>query len=214
MGGVRFPDGHPDAGDLARFIGGQQIDVLVVGPVTAVGFEQRGTIQEVREFMNEVQHFRQQTGRRLSTVLVHHENKGGTISGAFGARATRSCTRRSALAHDHPRDRQGEVGEPVAQGRTQARLDGGRGLRGGRGGGAQPGGRDRRPPRREPVAHDARDCRRTREGRDRCQPGIGRGHTRDQPRPVRKPHRSRGEGDRSPPERDCLEPRREDGSSP
>jgi len=78
-GEFRFDD--DDA--VARWIEEHEIDVLVVGPLTAVGFDDRGTIPEVREFMRRVDAWRLRTGRRLTVVIVHHENKAGTISGAF-----------------------------------------------------------------------------------------------------------------------------------
>jgi hypothetical protein len=72
-----------DASAVARWIGKREVEVLIVGPVTGVGFEESGTIPEVREFMEQVGAFRRRSGRKLATVLVHHENKAGTISGAF-----------------------------------------------------------------------------------------------------------------------------------
>jgi hypothetical protein len=73
----------PDAAEIAALVGEYEIDVVIAGPLTRVGMEDLGTLQQVRDFMAQVEEFRQQTGRRLTIVLVHHENKGGTVSGAW-----------------------------------------------------------------------------------------------------------------------------------
>ena len=78
-GDFRFPGG----GEIARLLGEQEIDVLIVGPLTKVGMEELGTLQQVRDFVKEIEKFRAGSGRRLAIVLIHHENKGGTVSGAW-----------------------------------------------------------------------------------------------------------------------------------
>jgi hypothetical protein len=60
-----------------------EIDVLVVGPVTRSGMDQAGTLQDVRDFMVLVGELRRLSGRRLTVALIHHENKGGQVSGAW-----------------------------------------------------------------------------------------------------------------------------------
>ena len=75
----RFADGDR----VARLIAERGIDVLIVGPLTRVGMEELGTLQEVRDFLAGVDHFRLRTGRRLTVILVHHENKAGAVSGAW-----------------------------------------------------------------------------------------------------------------------------------
>ena len=73
--------------------------MLVIGPLTAVGFEERGTIQEVREFMDQVAEFRRRTGRRLTDRLRPPREQGGHgLRAPSRASATRSCTPRSTLA--------------------------------------------------------------------------------------------------------------------
>jgi hypothetical protein len=72
-----------EAGLIARWIGKHEIDVLIVGPVTAVGFEEHGTIQEVRQFMDQVDDFRRKSGHDFATFLTHHQSKAGKVSGAF-----------------------------------------------------------------------------------------------------------------------------------
>ena len=57
--------------------------MLIVGPLTRVGMDELGTLQQVRDFMAEVAKFRERSGRRLTVVLIHHENKGGKVSGAW-----------------------------------------------------------------------------------------------------------------------------------
>jgi hypothetical protein len=68
---------------LAAKIREDKIDVLIAGPVTRLGMDEAGTLQQVREFMELVKEVRVASGRRLAVILVHHENKGGTVSGAW-----------------------------------------------------------------------------------------------------------------------------------
>jgi AAA domain len=73
----------PNAAEVAHHLGEIEVDVLIVGPLAAVGWEDLGTLQEVRAFMGVVAEFRHQTGRSLTVVMIHHENKGGKVSGSF-----------------------------------------------------------------------------------------------------------------------------------
>ena len=50
-----------------------------------------GTLQEVRDFMALVEELRRATERRLTVVLVHHENKGGQVSGAWEGAGDTLC---------------------------------------------------------------------------------------------------------------------------
>ena len=68
---------------LAATIAENEIDVLIVGPVTRSGMNVAGTLQEVRDFIALVGEVRAASGRRLTVILIHHENKGGTVSGAW-----------------------------------------------------------------------------------------------------------------------------------
>jgi hypothetical protein len=61
----------------------REVDVVIVGPLTASGMEAAGTLQDVREFLNLVDQTRTLAGRRFANVLVHHENRGGKVSGAW-----------------------------------------------------------------------------------------------------------------------------------
>jgi AAA domain len=74
-----FPNAEGVAPEIAR----QEVDVLLVGPLTRVGMDELGTLQQVRDFTSHVERLRAQTGRRLTVFLVHHENKGGSVSGAW-----------------------------------------------------------------------------------------------------------------------------------
>ena len=75
----RFPDGD----EVAAMIGEREVDVLIVGPLSRIGWEELGTLQQVRDFMETVTKFRRLSGRPLTVALIHHENKGGKVSGAF-----------------------------------------------------------------------------------------------------------------------------------
>jgi hypothetical protein len=68
---------------LAEAVKEQEIDVLIIGPLSRIGMNAAGTLQEVRAFMAYVAEVRAQAGRPLTVILVHHENKGGTVSGAW-----------------------------------------------------------------------------------------------------------------------------------
>lgn len=68
---------------LAERVREGEFDVLVAGPVTRLGMDAAGTLQEVRDFLRLVDDVRRQSGRHVAVLLVHHENKGGSVSGAW-----------------------------------------------------------------------------------------------------------------------------------
>jgi hypothetical protein len=68
---------------LAEAIESSEVDVLIAGPVSRLGMNEAGTLQEVRDFMALVEEVRARSGRRVAVVLIHHENKGGKVSGAW-----------------------------------------------------------------------------------------------------------------------------------
>lgn len=70
---------------LAAAIAAHEVDVLVAGPIRRLGLEGGGTPAEAVAFMALVEDLQATCGRPLAVVLVHHENKGGDISGAFEA---------------------------------------------------------------------------------------------------------------------------------
>lgn len=69
--------------DLADELAGLEVEVLIVGPVSAIGMIGNGTLGEARAFMAGVARFRERTGRPLAVVLIHHDNRAGLVSGAF-----------------------------------------------------------------------------------------------------------------------------------
>jgi hypothetical protein len=69
--------------ELAAVVQEREIDVIVAGPLSRLGMDAPGTLQEVAAFMRLVDDVRRRCGRRLTDVLVHHENKGGSVSGAW-----------------------------------------------------------------------------------------------------------------------------------
>jgi AAA domain-containing protein len=68
---------------LAQHVADREIDVVVCGPIACAGMEEAGTIHEVRGFLALVDDVRLRSGRRLVVILIHHENKGGKVSGAW-----------------------------------------------------------------------------------------------------------------------------------
>ena len=68
---------------LAELVVESEIDLLIAGPLTRLGMDAAGTLQEVRAFMDLVQDVRRQCARLLTVALVHHENKGGAVSGSW-----------------------------------------------------------------------------------------------------------------------------------
>ena len=60
-----------------------EVDVVVIGPIAASGMNDAGTLQEVRAFGRLLDDVRVRAMRRLAFLLVHHENKGGSVSGAW-----------------------------------------------------------------------------------------------------------------------------------
>lgn len=72
-----------DRAALADVIREGELDVVIVGPVTAAGMLAAGTIQEVREFAHLVGLVRTLSGRSVTFILIHHEGKSGSVSGAW-----------------------------------------------------------------------------------------------------------------------------------
>jgi hypothetical protein len=68
---------------LAEAIGVGEVDVVIAGPVSRLGMNEAGTLQEVRDFMELVREVREGSCRPVAIVLIHHENKGGKVSGAW-----------------------------------------------------------------------------------------------------------------------------------
>jgi hypothetical protein len=68
---------------LAQEIIDAEIDVLIAGPLSRIGMTDAGTLEEVRAFTELVADLRRRCGRPLTVILVHHENKAHTVSGAW-----------------------------------------------------------------------------------------------------------------------------------
>ena len=68
---------------LAETIREHEIDVPFVGPLTASGMEDAGTIQECRAFLARVDEVREASGRPVAFVHVHHDSKSHAVSGAW-----------------------------------------------------------------------------------------------------------------------------------
>ena len=81
-GGFSFADPlwRQRLGDVIRE---HEIDVVIVGPLTATGMNLPGTLQECRDFIGLVDEVRDLAERRFVNVVVHHENSGGKVSGAW-----------------------------------------------------------------------------------------------------------------------------------
>jgi Bifunctional DNA primase/polymerase, N-terminal/AAA domain len=59
------------------------VDILIAGPLTRLGMDEAGTLQQVRDFTLMVQRVRELSGRALHVLLIHHENRAGQVSGAW-----------------------------------------------------------------------------------------------------------------------------------
>jgi hypothetical protein len=68
---------------LAAAIKGLELDVVVIGPITRSGMNEAGTLQQVRDYVLLLQDVRERAERRVTFILVHHENRGGQVSGAW-----------------------------------------------------------------------------------------------------------------------------------
>ena len=82
MGATRLPSGER-TDTIAELVTVKQVDVLAVGPVATLGMVGGGTIEEVRAFAELVETVRRQLDRPLAILLVHHDNKAGSVSGAW-----------------------------------------------------------------------------------------------------------------------------------
>ena len=69
--------------DLARVVAEHEIDIVIAGPLTRIGMDSAGTLQEVVAFTELIEDVRRLLDRPLAVLLVHHENKSGTVSGAW-----------------------------------------------------------------------------------------------------------------------------------
>ncbi len=68
---------------VATIIREQEIDLVIAGPLTRIGMDTAGTLQQVVAFMQLIGDVRARCARLLTVILIHHENKGGAVSGAW-----------------------------------------------------------------------------------------------------------------------------------
>jgi hypothetical protein len=71
---------------LAEKIAALRLDLVIVGPLVAVGMDTAGTLQEVLAFARLVDDVRARAECAVAFLLVHHESKGGKVSGAWEGR--------------------------------------------------------------------------------------------------------------------------------
>jgi hypothetical protein len=70
---------------LAAVVRRDELDVVIIGPLTASGMDLPGTLQETRAFAHLLAEVRAAAERPVVFGLVHHENRGGQVSGAWEA---------------------------------------------------------------------------------------------------------------------------------
>lgn len=112
-------ESHREA--LAVAIRDLSADVVVLGPVTRSGMNEAGTLQEVRDFAALLADVRARAGRPVAFVLVHHENKGGKVSGAWEG-AGDTLLHVQAQGHGHTRLYVQKARWPSAQHGTTIQL--------------------------------------------------------------------------------------------
>jgi hypothetical protein len=78
------------------------VDLVIAGPLSGLGSEGGGTLDEVREFTGLMRNVRELAGRPIAFKLVHHENKAGSISGAWEG-ATDTTVHVQAQGHGRTR---------------------------------------------------------------------------------------------------------------
>ena len=68
---------------LADALTGHEADLLVVGPLSRVGMEGGGTLDDISRFEALLRNLRERVERPFAILIVHHENRAGQISGAW-----------------------------------------------------------------------------------------------------------------------------------
>ena len=79
---IRLPDDRWRR-TLAEQIAALEIDLVVIGPVRSLGMTGNGTLAEIEEFGQYFKDVRAQSGTDVGFLIVHHENRGGTVSGVW-----------------------------------------------------------------------------------------------------------------------------------
>lgn len=68
---------------LAEAIVSFGVGIVFIGPLTRIGMNQAGTLQETRDFASLLADVRARAERPVTFAVVHHENKSGQVSGAW-----------------------------------------------------------------------------------------------------------------------------------
>jgi hypothetical protein len=71
---------------LARLIAELSIDLLVIGPLFAMGMVGPGNADDINAFVALLDDVRERAALLVCVLVVHHENKAGDVSGAWGPR--------------------------------------------------------------------------------------------------------------------------------
>jgi len=87
---------------LADAIREHELDVVIIGPLTRIGMNEAGTLQHVRDFTGLLATVRQLAGRAVTFVVIHHQNRAGTVSGAWEG-AVDTLLHVQAQGHGHTR---------------------------------------------------------------------------------------------------------------
>jgi hypothetical protein len=80
--GVTFRD-EPQRDELVRLVASEELDLLVAAPLSRLGMQGGGTLDEIGEFAALVADVQRRCERPLTVLLVHHENRAGQVSGAW-----------------------------------------------------------------------------------------------------------------------------------
>ena len=91
-------EGHREA--FAELLA--DVDLVVAGPLSGLGTEGGGTLDEVREFTDLMRSVRELASKPIAFLIVHHENKAGSISGAWEG-STDTTVHVQALGHGKTR---------------------------------------------------------------------------------------------------------------
>jgi hypothetical protein len=68
---------------LAEAIVAHSAEIVVVGPLSRVGMEGGGTLDEITRFVSLIGDVRERVGWPFAVLIVHHDNRAGQVSGAW-----------------------------------------------------------------------------------------------------------------------------------
>ena len=109
---------------LADIVASQHLDVVVLGPLVCAGMEAAGTLQDVREFLRLLTDVRRRAGRRVTFILIHHENRAGKVSGAWEGADRHPAARHPDGPRTHPAAHsESPLGIRLPRPNDQSRLD-------------------------------------------------------------------------------------------